>query len=119
MNNIRHVEVIVPARNEVRHITACLTRVQPCDEPAESRPQRISCGGNLGLRASAYLQAGGLTDTAVHQDRPLVDHVKTVTVRWVATQSNSVTTLGRLGSRVSGGFVSYTDDSTTGDSTCA
>lgn len=76
-------------------------------------------GANLGLRASTYLQAGGFADTAVHEDRDLVDRVKTLTARWVATHQNSVRTLGSLGSRVSGGFASYITDLATGDSACA
>ncbi|MDG4664849.1 glycosyltransferase [Mycobacterium sp. 236(2023)] len=80
-------------------------------------------GANLGVRASTYLAAGGFADVALHEDRDLVERVKTVTRRWVATHRVSVTTSARLDSRVDGGFASYVaglgGSELQGDATCA
>ena len=42
-------------------------------------------GANLGIRASAYLQAGGFASRSVHEDRDMVDRLKSSTGRWIAT----------------------------------
>lgn len=76
-------------------------------------------GANLGLRASTYLAAGGFTDTTVGEDRDLVQRVKAVTCRWIATHRTNVTTSARTHSRVDGGFASYVTALAAEDSTCA
>lgn len=76
-------------------------------------------GANLGIRAATYLAAGGFGNAALHEDRDLVDRVRALTPRWVATHRISVVTSARLTSRVDGGFASYLADLTTGGSACA
>lgn len=76
-------------------------------------------GANLGLRLSAYLAAGGFADVAVHEDLDVVSRVRALTDRWVATHQTSVTTSGRMQSRVDGGFASFIAGLDAEDTTCA
>ena len=64
-------------------------------------------GANLGFRADSYLRAGGFRDAESREDVGLVERIRAVTSRWVATHQTSVLTSGRTESRVSGGFGSY------------
>lgn len=64
-------------------------------------------GANLGFRADIYLRAGGFRDTESREDVGLVERIRTVTSRWIATHQTSVLTSGRTDSRVEGGFGSY------------
>jgi glycosyltransferase involved in cell wall biosynthesis len=76
-------------------------------------------GANLGIRASAYLAAGGFRDAALHEDQDLVDRLRAVTGQWAATHRISVTTSARRTSRVDGGFATYLADLDAGGSACA
>lgn len=67
-------------------------------------------GANLGFRADVYLRAGGFPDVETEEDVALVDRIRALTARWVATHQNSVLTSGRTTSRVIGGFGSYIAD---------
>lgn len=44
MMDRRHVEVIVPARNEEHHITACLTRIHHAMDRLRADQSEMSCG---------------------------------------------------------------------------
>ena len=61
-------------------------------------------GANLGVRASRWRQAGGLGPRLVGQDVHLVERVRAVTGRWVATDTTRVLTSGRAHSLVDEGF---------------
>lgn len=67
-------------------------------------------GANLGFRADVYLRAGGFPDVESREDVGLVDRIRGITSRWIATHQTSVLTSGRSESRVSGGFGSYIAD---------
>ena len=64
-------------------------------------------GANLGFRADVYLRAGGFPDCAAGEDVKLVERIRAITPRWVATHHPSVRTSGRIDSRVEGGFASF------------
>lgn len=63
-------------------------------------------GANLGIRASAYLAAGGFTDAVEHEDTALVDRLERVG-RVVATGRAEVVTSGRPVGRTPGGYARY------------
>lgn len=64
-------------------------------------------GANLGIRGSHWRLAGGFGDRSLHEDADLVARVRSVTERWVATDTLRVRTSGRLTSRVRGGFATF------------
>ena len=64
-------------------------------------------GANLGVRASAYLEAGGFAPLALHEDVDLVARVRAAGRPWVASDRVRVRTSGRTTSRVEGGFAGY------------
>ncbi len=64
-------------------------------------------GANLGVRGDAYLGAGGFPHVPLHEDVLLVDAVKALGARWVATDATRVQTAARLHARVAGGFATY------------
>ena len=64
-------------------------------------------GANLGFRADIYLRAGGFRDAESREDVGLVERIRALTPRWVATHQTSVLTSGRTESRVEGGFGTY------------
>jgi len=64
-------------------------------------------GANLGFRADIYLRAGGFRDAESREDVGLVERIRALTARWVATHQTSVLTSGRTESRVEGGFGTY------------
>ncbi len=64
-------------------------------------------GANLGLLASAYVDAGGVPPLALAEDRTLVDALRRRARRLVATGRIPVTTSGRRESRTSGGFADH------------
>ena len=66
-------------------------------------------GANLGLRASAYLEAGGFGPLPVHEDVGIVRRIEGVGRVCVATDRTRVRTSARLASRLEGGFASYLD----------
>ncbi|MGN7781970.1 glycosyltransferase [Mycolicibacterium sp. 22603] len=64
-------------------------------------------GANLGFRADVYLRAGGFPECTTGEDVKLVQQIRAITPRCVATHSTSVRTSGRGDSRVEGGFASF------------
>lgn len=64
-------------------------------------------GANLGVRLSAYEQAGGFAGLAVHEDVDLAARVRQAGGRCLSTDLTRVRTSGRGHSRVSGGFADY------------
>ena len=67
-------------------------------------------GANLGVRADRWRQVGGFGQRTVGEDVDLVERVRTLTGRWVATDTTRVLTSGRPRSRVEHGFADYLDD---------
>jgi glycosyltransferase involved in cell wall biosynthesis len=62
-------------------------------------------GANLGVRASAYLRAGGFLPLPAHEDRQLVSRLEgTVGVKVVRSSRVSVETSARRGARCAEGF---------------
>ncbi|WP_229866497.1 glycosyltransferase [Sinomonas cellulolyticus] len=64
-------------------------------------------GANLGVRADAYLAAGGFPVRSSGEDTALALAVKALGVRWRATDGCRVVTSGRLRGRARGGFADY------------
>jgi len=64
-------------------------------------------GANLGIRASALLDAGGFADAAVHEDVWLVDAIRARGGSITATDSAWVRTSGRQVGRAPGGYARY------------
>lgn len=64
-------------------------------------------GANLGVRARRWRQVGGFGPLAVGEDVRLVERVRAVTDRWVATDTTRVRTSGRTVGRVGSGFAAY------------
>lgn len=67
-------------------------------------------GANLGVRADAYVEAGGFSPLPLHEDVALVAAVRGSGRRWVSTDRTRVLTSGRRLGRVDGGFASYLAD---------
>ena len=67
-------------------------------------------GANLGVRADRWRQVGGFGRRTVGEDVDLVERVRALTGRWVATDTARVLTSGRPRSRVDGGFADYLRD---------
>jgi len=67
-------------------------------------------GANLGVRAHRWRQVGGFGQRTVGEDVDLVERVRSLTGRWVATDTARVLTSGRPRSRVDGGFADYLRD---------
>jgi cellulose synthase/poly-beta-1,6-N-acetylglucosamine synthase-like glycosyltransferase len=61
-------------------------------------------GANLGIRADAYLDAGGWSSLALAEDHCLWSRVRARGWRVVSSIASVVTTSGRLDGRASGGF---------------
>jgi glycosyltransferase involved in cell wall biosynthesis len=64
-------------------------------------------GANLGVRASAYLVAGGFRSLDEHEDVDLVDRLRASGARFVIPGGIDVTTSGRIAGRTPGGYASY------------
>lgn len=64
-------------------------------------------GANLGVRADHWRSVGGFGHRQVHEDVELVERVRALTPRWVATDTTRVWTSGRSASRVDEGFAGY------------
>lgn len=64
-------------------------------------------GANLGVRASAYLAAGGFGAEALHEDVGLVERLRGIGARIGATDRGEVVTSGRRDNRVAGGYGAY------------
>ena len=67
-------------------------------------------GANLGLRADAYVAAGGFMPMSVHEDVDLVRRVRELGVPTLATARTTVWTSGRLEGRTPGGLSGYLSD---------
>lgn len=70
----------------------------------ESGPHRHVHGANLGLRASAYEQVGGVPQLALAEDHALVDAFVAHRLPIVRTRDIPVTTSARRTARARGGF---------------
>jgi glycosyltransferase involved in cell wall biosynthesis len=64
-------------------------------------------GANFGVRASAYLAAGGFPTLASHEDRTLVQRLRNRAFTVTATDSIRVRTSGRVHARAPHGFGAY------------
>ncbi|WP_346768827.1 glycosyltransferase [Crystallibacter degradans] len=64
-------------------------------------------GANLGMRASAYLAAGGFRDMAEHEDVRLVEDLRSSGATVRASRALHAVTSGRLEGRTPGGFAGY------------
>jgi hypothetical protein len=64
-------------------------------------------GANLGMSATAYINAGGIPPLALAEDQALVDALRGRARRLVATGRIPVTTSGRRESRTVGGFADH------------
>jgi glycosyltransferase involved in cell wall biosynthesis len=64
-------------------------------------------GANLGVRASAYLVAGGFRGLDEHEDIDLVDRLRASGARFEIAHGADVTTSGRTVGRTPGGYASY------------
>ncbi|MFJ4210416.1 glycosyltransferase [Paenarthrobacter sp. NPDC089675] len=64
-------------------------------------------GANFGIRASAYLGAGGFPRVRAHEDRILAERLRRRGFRVVASDSLRVTTSGRTEARAPQGFAAY------------
>jgi hypothetical protein len=67
-------------------------------------------GANLGVRADRWRQVGGFGHRTVGEDVGLVERVRALSDRWVATDTTRVLTSGRSHSRVDDGFAGYLRD---------
>ncbi len=67
-------------------------------------------GANLGIRADRWRAVGRFGRRTVGEDVDLVERVRAVTDRWVATDTTRVLTSGRSHSRVEHGFADYLHD---------
>ncbi|MFF2841320.1 glycosyltransferase [Paenarthrobacter sp. NPDC057981] len=64
-------------------------------------------GANLGVRGSSYLAAGGFPKLRAHEDRVLVERLRSRGFRVVATDTTRVLTSGRTHARAPEGFAAY------------
>lgn len=64
-------------------------------------------GANLGVRAGAYLSAGGFGSEPLHEDVLLVERLRGTGARIGATDAGEVVTSGRRDNRVEGGYGGY------------
>ena len=64
-------------------------------------------GANFGIRASAYLEAGGFPRLHVHEDRVLVERLRRRDFAVLATDTMRVLTSGRTHARAPQGFAAY------------
>lgn len=64
-------------------------------------------GANFGVRASAYLAAGGFPTLASHEDRALVQSLRSRAFTVTATDSMRVLTSGRVHAKAPHGFGAY------------
>lgn len=64
-------------------------------------------GANFGVRASAYLAAGGFPGQDSHEDRSLVESLRGLAFTVLATDSTRVLTSGRTHARAPQGFGAY------------
>jgi glycosyltransferase involved in cell wall biosynthesis len=74
--------------------------------PLEERHGNVY-GANLGVRASAYHQAGGFPPLRTSEDRALVEQLRRSGFAVMATDSTRVLTSGRTAARAPHGFGAY------------
>ncbi|MEO6943145.1 MAG: glycosyltransferase [Lacisediminihabitans sp.] len=67
-------------------------------------------GANLGIRADAYLAAGGFTARKREEDVSLVHKLRRTNARIMHSEREPVTTSSRLVGRVEGGYAQYLTD---------
>ncbi|MEO5779734.1 glycosyltransferase family 2 protein [Arthrobacter oryzae] len=67
-------------------------------------------GANLGVRASAYVAAGGFPDAASHEDTILIQRLRSSAFTVTSTDSVRVLTSGRTRPRAPEGFGTYLRD---------
>lgn len=72
-------------------------------------------GANLGVRASAYLAAGGFGAIGLHEDVALAERVRSGGWTCRATDTTRVLTAARTDNRVPGGFAGYLRELGTAD----
>lgn len=98
-------------------VVAGTVRVQDWSEQPAATRDRFTAGygrghlhvhgANLGMSATAYLDAGGIPPLALAEDQALVDALRGNARRLVATGRIPVTTSGRRESRTQGGFADH------------
>lgn len=71
------------------------------------RPNGHVHGANLGVRASAYVRAGGFTPAREHEDVDLVARLRAGGARVVASDAVDVRTSGRPVGRTPGGYAGH------------
>lgn len=71
------------------------------------RPPGNVHGANLGVRASAYAEAGGIPDLREHEDVALVRAVRALGARERASDEHEVETSGRLMGRTPAGYAAF------------
>jgi len=71
------------------------------------RPAGNVHGANLGIRADAYLAAGGFPALAEHEDVQLVERVRTSGARVVVSDECEVVTSARFVGRTPGGYAGF------------
>ncbi len=71
------------------------------------RPNGHVHGANLGVRASAYLRAGGFLPMPEHEDVDLVGRLRASGARFVASDAVDVLTSGRPVGRTPGGYAGH------------
>ncbi|MFS4505720.1 glycosyltransferase [Clavibacter sp. Sh2141] len=64
-------------------------------------------GANLGVRADAYVRAGGFPEVAEHEDVDLVARLRRTGVTITASAAGEVLTSGRRDGRTPGGYAGY------------
>lgn len=96
-------------RGAVRPDDACppdLVAIWNLLHPNREHHERVH-GANLGVRADAYLAAGGFPDAAADEDVALVRAVEAAGLVTASTGRGAVLTSGRLTGRVEAGFAGY------------
>lgn len=71
------------------------------------RPAGNVHGANLGIRASTYVEAGGMPDLVVHEDVALVRGARAIGAREHASDVHEVETSGRFTGRAPGGYAAF------------
>jgi len=71
-------------------------------------------GANLGVRASAYVAAGGFRPARVHEDQRLVAALRRTGARVTASIATPVLTSGRIEGRTPGGYAGFLRDAMAG-----
>ena len=75
----------------------------------KGKPNGHVHGANLGVRASAYLDAGGFAPIGEHEDVDLVARCRNLGAVVIASDEAEVVTSGRFIGRTPGGYAGYLD----------